>query len=163
MASSSQLIEELYDAFKECERPQHFTNYKHCWECFEHDQTMQNAALRTLSAKSMGTSGWGPLSFLTEQGFAHYMPRLIELALANETTEYDDPFVDLLVFQLSPDNGFDRFATYNLRQSTAILNSLRYMLPGEILDVEDEILSEDITQAISYWEKRVNGAAQRSV
>jgi hypothetical protein len=71
------VIKKLYKEFSVYERPKHFTDYEHCYECKEHDDMMKSASLETLNSEHLGGAGWAPFSFLTEEGFAYYMPRIL--------------------------------------------------------------------------------------
>ena len=69
------------NAFGGCARPEHFTNYKHCSECAEHDELLRSRDRETLSLDDVGSPGWDCITFCSSVGVAYYMPRLARLAL----------------------------------------------------------------------------------
>lgn len=155
---SSELVDELYEAFSDCRRPEHFTDHEHCDECFEHDETMRKATLRSLSAVEMGTAGWSPLSFLTEEGFAYYMPRFMEMAVRLEKNRHGESFASHFLFHLAPSLDYDRFKNFDQRKCTIILSSLQHLLNEHRKKVVEEFIQEDLENAITYWKSRVAAA-----
>ena len=155
MTQIQTIIKRNYQVFADIPRPDHFTSFEHCDECFEHDETMQKAGLRTLEAKAMGTAGWSPLSFLTEDGLSYYMPRLLELSLNLDKNESGELFLSLFVFHLVPTEDYDRFARFNHQQCNAVLESLRFALSQHRELIVEELIQEDIEAAIDYWQKKV--------
>ena len=148
------IINRNYEAFADIPRPPQFTDFEHCDECFEHNETMQKAGLRTLEATAMGTAGWSPLSFLTEQGLSYYMPRLLELALNLDKNEHDESFLSHFLFHLVPTEDYDRFANYSHEQCKTILESLRFALSRHRDQIVEEFIQEDIEAAIEYWQRK---------
>ncbi len=60
------LIKEAYSFFSSYPRPQHFTNYKHCDECLDHDQKMLSVTLHTLQSSDFENECWCPLVFFNK-------------------------------------------------------------------------------------------------
>lgn len=58
-----EILKDLYKAFEHCNRPDHFTNYKHCPECYDHDETMRSTKLETLNSEHLGSAGYNPFNF----------------------------------------------------------------------------------------------------
>ena len=146
------IIQSLYEVFSCYKRPAHFTKFGHCDECREHDETMSSADLNTLKGFHLGTAGYGPLSFLTEEAFAYYMPRIIELALTGEECKYgDESVLSLLLFQLIPTKDYDRFSKYNSEQRQAIMHALEYAFSKHRVLVAEEFIQEELDEAMSYW------------
>jgi hypothetical protein len=147
----TQVLEDLYREFAVIERPEQFTNFEHCEECFEHNETMKSAGLETLTASHLGTAGWNPISFLTAQGFAYFMPRLMELLLQEAEFKCGDPFSDSMLFHLSVPADHGRFLSYMPGQCQAILEALKYY--NHHL-AHDRYSKESIDMAIRYWQTK---------
>jgi hypothetical protein len=49
-------------------RPQHFTNYMHCCECAEHDETLRNSDVHSIGLEELGSASWDPLCFCSAEG-----------------------------------------------------------------------------------------------
>jgi hypothetical protein len=39
-------------------KPEHFTNYRHCCECAEHDATLLAYDVNTIGVEQLGNPGW---------------------------------------------------------------------------------------------------------
>ena len=76
------VLEGIEAAFMSVSRPAHFTDYRHCDECCEHDETMRSRDLRTLQLDDVGQLGWSPICFLTPEGFRYYLPAFVRLGLS---------------------------------------------------------------------------------
>ena len=63
--NKKEIIEEAYYEFSSFQRSVHFTDYKHCKECAEHDVTLQQCVLRDFGSNQVGTTSSNPISFLT--------------------------------------------------------------------------------------------------
>jgi hypothetical protein len=62
-------------------KPAHFTNYQHCCECAEHDETLMTANVDSIGLQQLGNPGWDPLCFTSAEGLLYYMLALIRLTL----------------------------------------------------------------------------------
>ena len=74
--ASPDLIAEAALLFGNERRPEHFTNYRHCCECAEHDETLRNTTPDQLTYDDV-SPGWDPLCFITPEGFRYYFPALV--------------------------------------------------------------------------------------
>jgi hypothetical protein len=149
-----QVIEKLYKEFSVYKRPAHFTDYKHCDECEEHDETMRRATLETLCSEHLGCIGYAPFSFLTEEGFAHYLLRIIELAAIGELNKFGEPFVLQVALQLCPTNNYDRFSRYTKSQCKAVYDALCHTNATQYEALSEYCYISDMENAIEYWKNR---------
>ena len=123
-AEHSAVLENIDRAFAGIARPEHFTEFTHCIECADHDQTLNNRTVTTISRDDLGNPGWDPINFTTEQGWGYYLPALARLALMPTIWQGRDPYVVLLASHLSwdgPDNRRLRFCTRDQRLAIASL------------------------------------------
>lgn len=65
-------LQRIREAFAHEPRPEHFTNYTHCEECAEHDETLRAHHPDTIAEEHVGHAGWDPICFITEAGFRYY-------------------------------------------------------------------------------------------
>lgn len=147
-------IKALYEEFSVYERPEHFTDYKHCDECEEHNNTMKSASLDTLCSEHLGCIGYAPFSFLTEHALAYYLPRIIELASIGELNIHGEPFVLQVVLQLYPTNNYDRFTRYTKSQCHAVYEALCYTNATQYDVLREYHYDSDMEAAIQYWKNR---------
>lgn len=149
-----QILDNLYSAFSEYKRPQNFTKYWHCMECSDHNDTMLSATLETLNSTHLGSGGWCPFNFLTASGFAHYMPRLVELAITGAVDTHGELFLFRFLLHLTPSAECDRFTSYSGRQCNAILLALLYAQHMFKKELVGECYCDDMADALVYWINR---------
>ncbi len=69
-------------------KPEHFTNYKHCDECTEHDKTLLMNLFDSISILELGNPGWDPVCFCPAEGKIYYMPAFIRSSLETMSEEF---------------------------------------------------------------------------
>ena len=60
----------------ESERPDHFTNYRHCEECAERDDTLRNAEIDSVGLDVLGNPAWDPICFSSVEKNTSCLPLL---------------------------------------------------------------------------------------
>jgi hypothetical protein len=123
------------DAFAGCPRPEHFTNYTHCDECFEHDELLRSRDRDTLSMDDVGNAGWDPIAFCTAEAFAYYFPALVRLTLAMSDPN-DAWYGDQLIVHLERDgkrNDRWQHCTSDQRSAVAALLEHIFETRGDFL------------------------------
>jgi hypothetical protein len=83
-------------------KPEHFTNYRHCCECAEHDETLLAYDVNTIGLEQLGNPGWDPLCFASPEGFLYYLPALICITLDTMAKPHGQ-YLDQLLFHLIRD------------------------------------------------------------
>ena len=71
MQTDSDILTVVQQAFCHCPKPEHFTDYGHCEECREHDDTLRVKTVETLTRDDVRHSGWDPLCFTSPEGIAY--------------------------------------------------------------------------------------------
>src|SRR5262245_43226978 len=89
MPTDAQILTAIDAAFGAWPRPQHFTDYRHCCECAEHDELLRSRDRSTLLQADVGNAGWDPICFCSAEGIAYYFPALARFALAEPVPELD--------------------------------------------------------------------------
>jgi hypothetical protein len=120
-SASPELLARVQQAFGRVPRPEHFTNYTHCCECFEHDETLRAATPDTIGLAELGNAGWDPICFISVEGFHYYMPALARLALGRGQAYYLD---QLLVHLRWPPERIERMTA---DQRAALRRLLEYI------------------------------------
>lgn len=108
-------------------RPEHFTNFTHCSECAEHDETLRSHTPATIGLDQLGHPGWDPICFVSDAGFHYYMPALARLAV-DSTADYLQQFLFHLGY--CP----ERIEALNGEQRAAVLALL--------ISLRDDILAQ---------------------
>jgi hypothetical protein len=93
MDTPPELLFRIQQAFQGVQRPEHFTNYQHCDECFDHDETLRGQTPETIGLTELGNPGWDPICFISVEGFHYYLPALSRLALGQVPEYYLDQFL----------------------------------------------------------------------
>ncbi|HEY0635635.1 MAG TPA: hypothetical protein VGE00_09640 [Gammaproteobacteria bacterium] len=101
MADDNEIVSAVDAAFAHCARPEHFTYYKYCEECREHDQTLRSASRDKLTREQFGVIGWDPVTFCSAPAKAYLFPRLVRLALSKPDARYGW-YGDQLISHLCP-------------------------------------------------------------
>ena len=149
--NKEEIINNAYKEFSFFERPMHFTDYKHCEECEDHDETMRSCNLRDIGAKEVGNPGWSPLPLLTEHALGYVMPRLIEMALNLEKNADGDIFIFDFLLCLTPNKEYKRFNNYSSGQINIIQQCLKYIKNNYTSYIDECMCEEELQEAISTW------------
>jgi hypothetical protein len=148
-----QIISDAYRVFSSFSRPEHFTNYDHCEECAEHDETMRECSLSDIGPEQVGNPGWSPIPFLTDDAFGYVLPRLLEMALENISNSDSDPFVFQYLLALTPLPENRSFSYFTPEQINTVRQSLYYIRDQLGSLVADECCEENLDEAITLWQK----------
>ncbi|MDX2029694.1 MAG: DUF6714 family protein [Blastocatellia bacterium] len=158
VSREDELIIDLADAaFADVSRPEHFTNYTHCQECFEHDETMRNAKRGELVINE----NWSPICFLSSQGFQYFMPDFVRLALQSSEGNFLSTFT---TFHLRSTNRKNELPECRPRQTTLFtheqtevtLRFLEYVEQTRWIELEYDM--EKLEQVIRDWRKSLASA-----
>lgn len=145
----AEILAGVRQAFAACPRPEHFTNHEHCDECFDHDEALRAKDLETLSMADVGNPGWDPICFVTDAGFRYIFPALARLALESD---YQNPYVDQLIFHLTYDGpGNRRILACSPEQRRAVSGLLEHLLHTRAELVDQCKCAGELLLAIEYW------------
>lgn len=141
-------IEKAKEVFR-VQKPEHFTNYLHCKECAEHDETLLKNDCDSISLEELGSPGWDPICFSHAKGKVYYTPAFVRLTLESMDTE---PYMDQFLFHLEGDGkNNDYFMACSKAQRQFIAQFLEYLI-DEYSDVIDEcMLANNIVRTHEVW------------
>lgn len=121
-------------------KPEHFTNYRHCCECAEHDETLLVHDVDSIGLEQLGNPGWDPICFSLVTGLLYYMPALVRLTL--HTLEQPQvAYLDQFLFHLQRSDLLD---AANLQQRQFIVALLEYLLEYLIDQEREEVLGMNV-------------------
>jgi len=123
MAYDADVLAEIDAAFGAVPKPEHFTDFEHCEECSEHDETLRSHDRESLEVSHVGNAGWDPLCFCSPIGLAYYLPTLARFALAEPTYNYGwygDQFLFHVIYA-GEENRLLRFCSPEQRRAIAAL------------------------------------------
>lgn len=133
-------------------KPPHFTNYQHCCECFEHDETLLSHDIDSISTNELGNPGWDPMCFCSEEGFIYYMPALIRITLDN-IKDLHKTYLDQLLFHLIKDGKGNRLVVAcNEEQRQFVASFLEHLIENYTPEIEAALCySDEILKAHDIW------------
>ena len=145
----SHVLSTVERAFENVLRPDHFTDFMHCEECAEHEQTLNSCTPETIGMDELGNPGWDPICFITIPGFHYYMPGLARLAFARENF-----YLGQFLFHL--DN--ERIASFSAAQRNAVRDFLKFVRDRALDELGCGIESNDFLNEgteIEILERRI--------
>ena len=135
-AEAAALAEEVDAAFEKVTKPDHFTNFSHCDECFTHDETLRKSNRETISRAQLGRSGWSPVGFCSAAGLMYYFPALVRYCYLPDLLLYDG-LRESVAHAIGPKGqGEQMFALANASQQQAIGKFAQWL---QAQGVNDEI------------------------
>jgi hypothetical protein len=132
-------------------KPAHFTNYRHCCECAEHDATLLACDVDSISLQQLGNPGWDPLCFVSPEGFLYYLPALIRITL--ETMDKpQERYLDQLLFHLMRDGkDHDLVRACSREQRAFIAGFLEHLMDQYSAELDECTYSNDMLKAYDMW------------
>jgi len=130
-------------------RPEHFTNYQHCDECFEHDQTLLNSTIDDIGMEELGNPGWDPMCFVEPEGLIYYFPALVRLCL-DSSEEWS--YIGQFIFHISYDGPQNRHVlAFSEAQRDFVVRFLDHLLEtrAELISLYGE--DDELFTAIRIW------------
>lgn len=151
--TDADVLFELSAAFGTCERPEHFTDVRHCCECAEHDERLRSRDRISLRIEDVGNPGWDPLCFTSAEGLLYYMPALGRLAL-DEPTGGLDWYAPQLHFHLTYGDTENRLLLASSpAQRRAVVRLLRHIVGTRADLCERWACREDLLATAERWER----------
>lgn len=132
-------------------KPVHFTNYQHCCECAEHDQTLLAYDVDSIGLEQLGYPSWDPLCFSSGAGILYYIPALIRLTL-DTIDKPHEIYLPQMLFHLIQDGNNNRLVREcNKKQREFIVEFLEYLIDNNSSQIEECGCFHDICQAQEIW------------
>ncbi len=143
-------VKEARHVFK-ADRPDHFTNYMHCEECAEHDNTLSQSDIDAIGLDELGNPGWDPICFCTNEGKKYYMPAFIRLSLE---TIYGESYLGQFLFHLEG-NGEDNelYASCSRQQREFIASFVEHMINSYPKELESGCHADEALRVHQIWSK----------
>ena len=133
------------------DKPEHFTNYTHCEECLEHDETLLSSTIDSIGLDELGNPGWDPICFSTVEGIMYYMPAFIRLSLSTMNDEF---YLEQFLFHLES-NGKDNnlVQACNTEQREFIKKFIEYVILNYTAELETNLCENEALRVYEIWEK----------
>ena len=147
---SRELLGQIREAFVGTPRPEHFTHYQHCAECFEHDAVLRTHTPNSIGFTELGNPGWDPMCFVRTDGYLYYLPALARLALGTG----EECYLDQFRFHLN----VERVLAMTLEQRRAVLHLLEHLREQRRDEIEVDCDLGDLNESIQMLSLHVGGA-----
>ena len=142
------LIAEAFDTFATVSRPAHFTDFEHCEECKEHDDTLRAYNPSSITRQALGTMGWDPITFTSDEGFRYYLPGLIRVVL---TESGDNSYVEQFLWHMTGSSEYQRVGLFSKEEKVVVARVLEFLLEHRTSELQQECLDDEILTAIEHW------------
>ena len=138
-------------------KPEHFTDYRHCCECAEHDETLLGFDVDSIGLDQLGNPGWDPLCFSSPEGMIYYMPALIRLTV-DTIAKPQERYLDQMLFHLIKDGPRNSLVSAcNEEQRTFIAQFLEYLIAEHAEQIASQVFtSDDLLRAHEIWSEPFN-------
>jgi len=131
------------------DKPEHFTNYRHCCECAEHDEELLRRDVDTIGLEDLGNPGWDPLCFSSMAGLKYYLPAMVRLTLETmDTVQY----VASMLFHLVKDGpGNDLVLACNRDQRAFVAAFLVWLIENHAGALDEAMCADNALRAHEIW------------
>jgi len=142
----------LRAAFASVERPEHFTDHPYCSECAEHDETLQQHTLESLSYTEVGSAAWNPIVMCQPYAFAYWMPALARICLAPED-EYWGWYGDILLRSDLRRDGprNERWAYCTPEQRAAVAGFIEHVIDTRSELIKKYDMEHELLDVLGIW------------
>ena len=145
------LKDHIKEAFGYAPRPEHFTNYKHCGECAEHDKTLRTFDKDTIGLEQLGKPSWDPMCFVTPDALVYYFPAMARLVIDSDGSDsYLEQFLFHMTYDAAENRFFRHFSKHQRKVTLEVLKHIHGKL-NKRLDEWD--LSGELEEAVALWTK----------
>jgi len=131
-------------------RPLYFTDHKHCPECLENHNILNNFFPETITIKELGNIGSDPMCFATTEAGLYYMPAMVRLSIETWNSSI---YLDQLLFHLAYGGKDNRLylAATNI-QREYIQSFLAWLFSENIEYLEHNHMLDQAISASKVWE-----------
>lgn len=131
------------------EKPAHFTNFNHCCECAEHDETLRSCNVDTIGLDALGNPGWDPVCFCSDTGKRYYMPAFIRLSIDTVNSDF---YFDQFLFHLEKDGpGNSLVLSCSAEQRKYIAQFIEYMIADYANEIDRNLCSDQVLRVYEIW------------
>jgi hypothetical protein len=142
-------IKQAQDKFA-VKKPPHFTDFGHCSECAEHDETLRGSSIDQIGISELGNPGWDPLCFCSAEGIEYYFPALVRLSLDTATNEKF--YFEQLLFHLGYDGTGNRFLNHcSSSQREFIAQFIAHMIATYPRELEESMCATEALNTYELW------------
>lgn len=155
-ANDSKTLESVRQAFQDCLRPAHFTDYQHCEECAEHNQTLASRTPDSITLQEVGNPGWDPICFVSPEGFRYYLPGLARLVVESPPDGHSWYAAQFFWHLISDGPSNVRVMGCSAAQRKAVAAFVRHIIETRAEQLDQECLADDAIRAWEIWNDEIS-------
>ena len=149
----AEILRKVSEAFAGIKKPEHFTNFDHCGECKEHDDTLRARTCETLQREDLGNSVWDPICFCSAEGIGYFFPSLARFALLPSVWRDNSWYGDQLISHLADEGTENHFHIWcSAQQRKAVAALLAYLMETRHEAVASCMCEDDLLAALQVWQ-----------
>ncbi|MDO5653306.1 MAG: hypothetical protein Q4G39_04305 [Brachymonas sp.] len=146
------LLNSAYSAFSCFDRPLHCINSElYEPERAEFEEILRGKSRENLLATDLGPTTWSPEHQLNSAAVAHFMPRLIELAITGAIDVDGSPYMMRFINAKSFGPLENRHSLFQKEQRSQVLHALEFLLNEHRGLIEEECWLQVLEEGISKW------------
>ena len=143
-----QILKLVESAFQNVEKPEHFTNFSHCRECEEHDNTLRQFNKFNIPRRALGNLGYAPIGFSSPRGIAYYFPILARYAILGNIWHHYDNYAEMLIGYLDEKREKNKLYGYcNALQKQAVRDFLNHLAETQF----KHFIPSELKNALKIW------------
>ncbi len=157
--TKEEIIKLIDQAFSDVEKPDHFTNYGHCNECFEIDRYFIERSEDPFRDGDPGDR----ICFLLSHAFKYLMPHFIRYGFSYTDSAFFDELVTFYLGVSLLKEGEDRLSEFSYKQLTATYKFVEYSLSNHREQfLRDGLTIKEINQIVEWWENHLKVKKQNA-
>jgi len=146
------VLDQIDRAFADVVKPEHFTDYTHCDECNEHNNTLRARTRETLRRSELGNCGWDPITFSSAEGIGYFFPALARFALLPDVWRDNSWYACQLFSHMAWDGAENRFLAWcSSAQHSAVYALLEHLSATRADAVARYACQGDLQSALTVW------------
>ncbi len=124
--AKEELIENAYAVFSDFPKPVQCTNHMD-FEDAEFNEILLGVSRRELSMEQFGTISWGAMPCLNAAALAHFMPRLIEMAVDGNIDLDGEPFLCRFINSFHSFSDDKRFRVFGPEHRKTVAETFEFL------------------------------------
>lgn len=149
---AEQLVPATYAAFAQFDRPETCIDPElYEPERDEYEQMLQGRSRTDLAASDLGQRSWSAEPYLTPSAMAHFMPRLVDLAVNKARDAEGDFYMMWFINSMSGRPAGKRFSLFDATHVAAVHRALNHLMANNRSLIEEECWLETLEEALTNW------------
>ncbi|MCB1760415.1 MAG: hypothetical protein KDI68_11640 [Gammaproteobacteria bacterium] len=149
-----ELVETGYRIFSEFEKPSLLQESRDLDpEGRAHEALLKSRKRNTLQLDDVAGIGYNPITCITPEGMAYFMPRLLELALDIESNSKSEaePYLWGFILQIMPNSNEDRFRRFRSEHYCHVCSVLRFIEDNFISYIKEQLMENEFEITLKAW------------